>query len=221
MSVLLTSLPFGLQVLVRPHRGRRLVVLHLDHHLLLHSQSGRLPDGGEDGVSHWECRGPSKADGNRLRDPRSGIYEGVLQGRDIPCPGHLHRRQPIPSLKYPSQRAWDYRQLLKWVYTRDTENRSPKHPPFLYSRTSKLFHWIRPPHIPLSAPGSLRTAECMIYNSLPAPTGTCSLVSYWLGTVVVFCVFFLISENPSLSSPWQPRAPWQPQPIVTQSSIDS
>lgn len=87
--MLLISLPFGLQVLVWPHRGRRLVVLHLDHHLLLHSQPGRLPDGGEDGVSHRECRGPSKADGNRLRDPGSGIYEGVLQGRDIPCPGAL------------------------------------------------------------------------------------------------------------------------------------
>lgn len=114
-SVLLTPLPFGLQVPVWPHRWRRLVVLHLDHHLLLHSQPGRLPDRGEDGISHWECRGPSEADRNRLRDPRSGIHEGVLQGRDIPCPRALPQKGTTTVSKISFSLAWDYRQLLNWA----------------------------------------------------------------------------------------------------------
>lgn len=62
------------QVPVRPHRWWRLVVLHVDHHLLIHSQPGCLLDSGEDGVAHRECRGPSEADGNRLWDAGSRIH---------------------------------------------------------------------------------------------------------------------------------------------------
>jgi hypothetical protein len=50
------------------------VVLHLDHHLFIHSQLGCLPDRGEDGISHRECRGLSKADRNCLRDTGSRIH---------------------------------------------------------------------------------------------------------------------------------------------------
>lgn len=46
--------PVCLQVPVRPHRGRRMVVLYLDYHLIIHGQPGCLPYSGENGVPHRE-----------------------------------------------------------------------------------------------------------------------------------------------------------------------
>lgn len=97
----LTLLPFGLQVSVWTHRGRRLVVLHFDHHLLIHSQPGRLPDCGEDGVSHRERRGPGEADRNCLWDIGSRLHEGVLQGEGIPDP-EVPSQKGITPLHFPS-----------------------------------------------------------------------------------------------------------------------
>lgn len=58
------------QVSVWTNSWRSLVVLHSDHHLLLHGKPGRFPHRGEDGVTYRECRRSRQADRNRIRNPR-------------------------------------------------------------------------------------------------------------------------------------------------------
>nr|XP_049597674.1 glutamate receptor 1 isoform X2 [Syngnathus scovelli] len=70
------------QVVVGSHRGRRVVVLHADHHLLVHGQPGRLPDGRAHGVAHRERRRPRQAERDRLRHSGRRIHQGILQGQD-------------------------------------------------------------------------------------------------------------------------------------------
>lgn len=69
------------QVSLGPHRGRRVVVLHSDHHLLVHGQPGCVPHRGEDGVAHRERRGSGQTDRDRLRDARLRINQRVFYGK--------------------------------------------------------------------------------------------------------------------------------------------
>lgn len=57
VHIFLSSLPPPSlsQVSVRSNSGRSLVVLHTDHHLVLHGEPGGVPHCGADGVSHREC----------------------------------------------------------------------------------------------------------------------------------------------------------------------
>lgn len=72
----------SLQVSVWTYCWRCVVVLHPYHHFFLHSQPGCFPHCGEDGVTHWECRGLGQTDRDRLRDSGLRLYQGVLQGMD-------------------------------------------------------------------------------------------------------------------------------------------
>lgn len=69
------------QVSVWSYCWRCVVVLHPDHHFILHCQSGCFPDCGKDGVSYRECRRPGQADWDRLRNTRLRFHQRVLQGK--------------------------------------------------------------------------------------------------------------------------------------------
>ena len=78
-------------------RGRHLVVLHPDHHLLLHRQPGRLPHGGEDGHPDREGRRPGRAVWHSVRDPAGGVNHDLLQGlADRNLPENVEVRPDIP-----------------------------------------------------------------------------------------------------------------------------
>ena len=89
----------------------------------------------------------------------------------------------------------------------------------VYSNSCASSRWFHPAIsssvIPFSCPQSLSASGSFPMSQLFARCGQSIRVS------ASAPVLPMISENPSLSSPWQLRAPWQPQPIVTQSSIDS
>ena len=65
---------------VHSHRERNLVVFHADHDQFLHCQSGRLPHGGEDDLTHPKRRGSLQTEGNQIRNGHQWIYFHFLQG---------------------------------------------------------------------------------------------------------------------------------------------
>ena len=58
------------------------VVLHTDHHFLVHCQSGRFPDRRTDGVAHRKCRRSRQTERHFVRHDRGRIHHDVFQGRD-------------------------------------------------------------------------------------------------------------------------------------------
>ena len=75
--------------------GRHVVVLHSDHDLVLHGQSGGFPHRGEDGIAHRVRRRFGQTDENQIRLRRVGInrrflpgeifFNGLLKVRDYEC----------------------------------------------------------------------------------------------------------------------------------------
>lgn len=58
--------------------GWYMVVLHVDHHLLLHCQPGCLPHGGEDGLAHWLGRRLGQANQNRVRRRERRLHHDLF-----------------------------------------------------------------------------------------------------------------------------------------------
>ena len=58
------------------------MVLHPHYYLLLHSQPRCLPHGWKDDHPDRERGGSSRADRNRIRNPRGWLYHDVLQGEN-------------------------------------------------------------------------------------------------------------------------------------------
>lgn len=81
VSLSLSLSPPLSQVSVWPNCWRGVVVLHSDHHFILHSQFGCFPDCGKDGLAYRERRRPGQADWDRLRNARLRFHQRVLQGK--------------------------------------------------------------------------------------------------------------------------------------------
>jgi len=75
------------------------VGLHINHHLLLHRQPGRLPHGAEDGGAHRVGGRPGGPDGDRVRHHARGVHDDLLPGQRSPVSLHgLAQAAPEPSV---------------------------------------------------------------------------------------------------------------------------
>lgn len=60
-----------------------MVVFHLNHHFILHCQSGRLPDSRENGIPHRFSRWSGKANQDRIWGGQRWINNDLLQGKKL------------------------------------------------------------------------------------------------------------------------------------------